>query len=70
MDVGPLFDKGVPIIKNLIKDTPNHEYYFKYHHTAGDTITIMNPDDLDSNVVGVAAFLYIIADLEKTLRSV
>lgn len=70
MDVGPLYEKGVPIFKNLIKDTKDHEYYFRYHHTAGDTMTMMNADDLDSNVVGVAAFLYIIADLEKTIRSV
>jgi len=63
VDVGPLFERGVPIFKNLIKDTEDHEYYFRYHHTAGDSMTIMNADELDSNVVGIAAFLYIIADL-------
>jgi hypothetical protein len=31
---------------------------------------MMNSDDLDSNVVGIAAFLYIIADLDKTVRTV
>ena len=31
---------------------------------------MMNPDDLDSNVVGIAAFLYILADLETTVRQV
>ncbi len=33
-------------------------------------MTMMNTDDLDSNVVGIAAFLYIIADLETTVRNV
>lgn len=33
-------------------------------------MTMMNTDDLDSNVVGIAAFLYILADLEKTVRNV
>ena len=33
-------------------------------------MTMMNSDDLDSNVVGIAAFLYIIADLEVSVRSV
>ena len=33
-------------------------------------MSIMNADDMDSNVVGMAAFLYIIADLEKTVRDV
>jgi len=48
---------------NSIQDTADHSFYFKYHHTAGDTMSIMNPDDMDSNVVGIASFLYIIADL-------
>ena len=41
-----------------------------YHHTAGDSMTMMNADELDSNVAGIAAFLYIIADLDKTVRDV
>jgi hypothetical protein len=31
---------------------------------------MMDADDLDSNVVGIAAFLYIIADLDQTIRTV
>jgi hypothetical protein len=30
-------------------------------------MSIMNADDLDSNVVGIAAMFYILADLEKTI---
>jgi len=33
-------------------------------------MSMMDPDDLDSNVVGIAAFLYIIADLNSTVRDV
>lgn len=60
----------MPIFNNYIQDTPDHEYYFRYHHSAGDSMMVMNADDLDSNVVGIAAFLYIIADLDQTVRSV
>jgi carboxypeptidase Q len=62
-DVEPLSEKGVPVFNNMIEDTPDHHFYFKYHHTAADSMTMMNSDDLDSNVVGIAAFLYILADL-------
>ena len=31
-------------------------------------MTIMNSTDMDSNVLGIAAFLYIVADLEVSLR--
>jgi carboxypeptidase Q len=70
-DVEPLYTQGgVPIFNNYIQDTPDHEFYFRYHHSAGDSMLMMNADDLDSNVVGIAAFLFIIADLEQTVRTV
>lgn len=52
---------------NIVKDNDSHDYYFSYHHTAGDSMTVMNPDDMDSNVVGLAAMMYILADLDKTI---
>ncbi len=52
---------------NMIKDTKDHEYYFSYHHSAGDSMMIMSPDELDSNVLGVACMFYILADLEQTI---
>ena len=67
VDTGPLFEKGVPTMANVIKDTPDHEYYFSYHHSAGDSMTMMNADDLDSNVVGLATMMFILADLENTI---
>lgn len=67
VDTGPLFEKGVPTMANVIVDTPSHDYYFTYHHSAGDSMTMMNADDLDSNVVGVAAMFFILADLDNTI---
>jgi carboxypeptidase Q len=52
---------------NLIKDTPDHKFYFRYHHSAGDSMTMMNADDLDSNVLGIACMFYILADLNVSL---
>lgn len=63
VDTGPLYSMGIPTMINLIEDTPDHEYYFTYHHSAGDTMSIMDPDLLDGNVVGVAAMFFILADL-------
>ena len=67
VDTGPLFEKGVPTMANVIEDTPDHEYYFSYHHSAGDSMTMMNADDLDSNVVGLATLMFILADLNNTI---
>lgn len=44
VDTGPLFDVGIPVMKNLIKDTPDHKYYFSFHHSAGDSMTMMDAD--------------------------
>ena len=52
-------------MRNLIEDTPTHEKYFTYHHSAGDTMTIMNADDLDDNVFMISAFYYIVADMDE-----
>ena len=67
VDTGPLFDKGVPTMANYIEDNESHDYYFSYHHSAGDSMTVMNADDLDSNVLGLATMMYILADLENTI---
>lgn len=67
VDTQPLFENGVPVMVNLIADNDSHDFYFQYHHSAGDSMTMMNPDDLDSNVVGVATMFYILADLDSTI---
>lgn len=67
VDTGPLYENGVPTMANVVSDNASHDFYFQYHHSAGDSMTMMNPDDLDSNVVGVAAMFYILADLDVTI---
>lgn len=62
-----LFDRGVPMIKNIVEDTPDQQFYFTYHHTSGDTMSIMNPDELDQNVLGLAVLSYILSDLDVTI---
>lgn len=48
---------------NKVHDQPDQSFYFTYHHTAADSITMMNADDLDSNVLGISVLFYILADL-------
>ena len=52
---------------NLIQDNPTHDFYFTYHQSAGDTMEVMNPDEMDDNVVAIASMLYIIADSNERL---
>jgi carboxypeptidase Q len=66
VDTTPLFDAGVPVIRNEIEDTPTNDFYFTYHHSAGDTMTIMNADDMDDNVVAIASLFYLVANLDDT----
>lgn len=67
MDTGPLLAMGIPTMINMIEDTPDHKFYFTYHHSAGDSMTMMDPDLLDGNVLGIACMFFILADLEKSI---
>jgi carboxypeptidase Q len=62
-DTSPLYNVGVPVMANEVEDTPDHAFYFTYHHSRGDSMSIMNPDEMDSNVLGIAAMFYLLADL-------
>ena len=61
VDIEPLFEIGVPATYNLVDEGEAlpYEYpsYFRYHHSAGDSMTMMDPDDMDSNVKGIACFM-------------
>lgn len=52
---------------NKVYDTLDRKFYFTYHHSAGDSMSIMDADDMDSNVVGIAAMFFILADLDNTI---
>ena len=58
---------GVPVMRNLVKDTEDQEFYFTYHHTAADSMYMMSKEDLDRNVIVIASMMYIIADLENSV---
>ena len=66
-DTSPLGAIGVAVMNNQIEDSPDHKYYFTFHHSAGDSMTMMNPDQMDSNVLGVASMFYILADLDVSI---
>lgn len=67
VDTEPLGALGVPIMRNEIEDTADGAYYFSYHHSGGDTMDVMNPDDMDDNVVAIASMFFLVADLDQTL---
>jgi len=67
VDSGYLGDLGIPMMRNLIKDNETEDFYFTYHHSAGDSMYMMNADDLDDNVVAIASMLYLVADNEVSL---
>ena len=67
VDSGYLYKEGVPALRNEIEDNETHDYYFTYHHSAGDSMDVMDADDMDDNVVALASLFYLISDLEKTL---
>lgn len=66
-DTSPLHSAGVPVIRNLIDDNLTNDYYFSYHHSAGDTVSILDAEDMDSNVKGIASLFYILADMDEKL---
>lgn len=67
VDTGPLRDIGIPTMVNVVNDTTDHQYYFTFHHSAGDSMTMMDPVQLDSNVRGIATMFYILADLDESI---
>ena len=54
-------------MRNLVKDTDDDKFYFTYHHSAGDSMSIMNAHDMDRNVVLIAGMMYMIADLPSAI---
>jgi carboxypeptidase Q len=63
-DTRPLLEGfGIPSMRNLVEDTEDKSYYFTYHHSAGDSMNVMDPNDMDRNVIVIAGMLFIIADI-------
>jgi len=52
-------------MKNEIWDVDAaHDFCFTFHHSAGDTMDVMDPDQMDDNVIAIASVFYILADLD------
>lgn len=60
-------DYNVPTMSNIVKETPDSQEYFMTHHTAADTMTALNKDGMDRNVVGIAGLVYAIANSRNIL---
>jgi carboxypeptidase Q len=67
VDTEPLEAAGIPVMRNEIADNASQDYYFTYHHSAGDTMNVLNPEDMDDNVAAIASIFFLVADLEETL---
>jgi len=61
-DSKPLNKLNVPAYRNLVNETSNNEYYFTYHHSVGDSVSILNSDMMDQNVAAIAALAYLISN--------
>jgi carboxypeptidase Q len=63
-DTAPLYERyKIPTMNNLVKDTADAQYYMSYHHSAGDSISVLNPDEMDRNAAAIASLFYILADV-------
>lgn len=65
-DVEAIHGAGVPVLA-LNQDASR---YFDYHHTADDTLAIVDPEQLKQNVAAWAATLELIANSDVTFRDV
>lgn len=64
-DIEMFTDAGVPGL-SLLND---NKRYFYYHHTAGDTMTLEDPDQLDKTTILLAAASYVLADLSVDISN-
>lgn len=62
-DIGPLMQTGVPGMGLQVDGTR----YFWYHHSDGDTLDKLDPDEVARCVAAMAVMAYVIADLPETL---
>ena len=62
-DIGPLMERGVPGMGLRVDD----DRYFWYHHTQGDTLDKLNPEELARCVAVMAVMAYVVADMPERL---
>lgn len=57
-DTSPLEDKGIPVLSLNVEDSK----YFWYHHTEGDTIDKLRPDEVNKCAAALAIMGFVFAD--------
>lgn len=62
-DIGPMAKFGVP----LLGVDSDSDTYFKYHHTAADTVDKVDPAELARHAAALTALVYAIAEMEEPL---
>ena len=62
-DIDPWIERGVPGASLL----NNNANYFAYHHSNGDTMSVLNSTDMDLAAAVWAVYAYAIADLDSLL---
>lgn len=62
-DIGPLMERGVPGMGLRVDD----DRYFWYHHTQGDTLDKLDPEELARCVAVMAVMAYVVADMPGEL---
>ena len=67
VDTTPLANLGVPVMRNRINHTIDNEEYFRVHHTAADSISILDKFGMNRNVIAIASMFYTIGNLPGAL---
>jgi carboxypeptidase Q len=62
-DIAPLMETGVPGMGLVVDDAR----YFWYHHSDGDTLDKLDPDEMARCVAAMAVMAYVVADLPEAL---
>jgi carboxypeptidase Q len=62
-DIAPMSEQGVPVL-GLMQDT---RAYFRYHHTAADTLDKVDPQQLKQCAAAMAVMSYALAEIPDPL---
>lgn len=70
-DIGPLAQAALArgLVVPLMSPIVDGSRYFVYHHTPADVVERLEPDEVASNVAGIAVMAYVIADLPQRLAA-
>ena len=66
-DTEPLYNKGIPVMRNIVNKTLDASEYFTTHHTKVDNVSKLNPGELDLNTNYIAKFMCSLANVNFKL---